>query len=90
MMERQDVPTLGRVLQYLRDIGFDSVTAPPGVLVYAHPASGAEFLFRDRDPATPARPNELANLHAQLTLRGLVTNADFERFLTGNTQHSTT
>jgi len=55
-MERQDVPTLGRVLQYLRDIGFDSVTAPPGVLVYAHPASGAEFLFRDRDPATPRAP----------------------------------
>jgi hypothetical protein len=89
-MDAPRVPTLSRVFDYLRDLGFAAEAGQPGVAVFAHPASGAELLFRERDLSTPARPNELANLHAQLTHRGLVTPEEFERFLAGSVQPSTT
>ena len=89
-MDAPRVPTLGRVFDYLRDLGFVAEAGQPGVVVFAHAASGAELLFRERDLATPARPNELANLHAQLTHRGLVAPEEFERFLAGPAQASVT
>lgn len=77
-MESQPVPTLGRMLQLLDGLGFVPRSAKPGVLLWVHTESGAEFLFRDRDPNTPARPTELVNLRVQLTARGLLTAAELD------------
>ena len=88
-MAGQGVPTLGRVIQFLRDLGFVAISAKPGVLAYAHAASGAEFLFRDRPADSPARETELVNLRVQLTLRGLLTETEFDRFRAGTTQPTT-
>ena len=85
-MEGQHVPTLGQVMRLLEDLGFTRESAKPGVLAFGHPPSGAEFLFRDRDPGLPARESEIVNLRVQLTLRGLMSEAEFTSFLTGATQ----
>ncbi len=80
-MESQYVPTLGRMLQLLDGLGFESRSAKPGVLLRVHPESGAEFLFRDRDPNTSARPTELVNLRVQLTARELLTEKELDDLL---------
>lgn len=80
-METQSTPTLGRVLQLLGALGFEIRPAKQGVLFLAHDASGAEFLFRDRDTNTPARSSELVNLRVQLTLRGLLTDKELDALL---------
>jgi hypothetical protein len=84
-MDRTTTPTLAQVLQLLRELGFISVPAKVGVIAYTHANSGTEFLFRDRELDTPARESELANLHIQLTFRGLITEDEFDRFLWGRT-----
>ena len=85
VMDRPTTPTLAQVLQLLRELGFTPAHAKQGVIAYAHPNSGAEFLFRDRELETPARANELANLRVQLTFRGLLTEDEFDRFLAEQT-----
>ncbi|MBY0460790.1 MAG: hypothetical protein K2V38_26010, partial [Gemmataceae bacterium] len=60
--------------------------AKPGVLALAHPASGAEFLFRERGEEAPARENELVNLRVQLTARGLLTEKEFDTLFAPSTQ----
>ena len=84
-MDKQPAPTFGRVVQLLRDLGFVTEPARPGVLALAHHASGAEFLFRDRGADTPARENELVNLRVQLTARGLLTGKELNNLLTPTT-----
>jgi hypothetical protein len=80
-MEKQPVPTFGRVVQLLKDLGFVTKPAKAGVLALAHSASGAEFLFRERAAEGPARENELANLRVQLTARGLLTEKELDDLL---------
>jgi hypothetical protein len=84
-MATQSLPTLGRLIQLLQSLGFVSRPAKPGVLLWAHAASGAEFLFRDRDAGTPARVSELANLRVQLTTRGLLTEKELDNLLAPST-----
>lgn len=74
--------TLGRVIEVLVGLGFARAPAKPGVLLYVHDASGAEFLFRDRPTDTPARVTELVNLRVQLTTRGLLTDKELDALLT--------
>jgi hypothetical protein len=80
-MDNRAVPTLGRVIQILRDLGFLTRAARPGVLALTHDASGAEFLFRERGADTPARANELVNLKVQLTTRGLLSERELDNLL---------
>ncbi len=80
-MEGQPLPSFGQVLRLLEDLGFTHEPAKPGVLAYTHAASGAEFLFRDRGAGSPARESETVNLRIQLTLRDLMSEADFAKFL---------
>ena len=89
-METKNVPTLGRLLHILRDLGFTTESASPGVLALVHPASGAEFLFRDRAHDSSARPNELVNLRVQLTARGLLTEKELDVLLTQTIHPATT
>jgi hypothetical protein len=76
------------VIQILRDLGFLTRAAKPGILALAHDASGAEFLFRERGADTPARANELVNLKIQLTARGLLTEKELDNLL-APTAHET-
>ena len=85
-MTVEPTPTFGRVLEILRGLGFITEPAKPGVLLLAHTASGAEFLFRERAADTPARPSELVNLRVQLTARGLMTEAELDARLSPATQ----
>jgi hypothetical protein len=82
-MDEHSTPTFAQVIQLLRDLGFVQVYAKKGVIAYAHNDSGAEFLFRDRELDTPARETELTTLRIQLTYRGLLTEQEFRRFLSG-------
>jgi hypothetical protein len=88
-MEKQPVPTFGRVVQLLKDLGFETKPAKSGVLALAHASSGAEFLFRERAADTPARENELVNLRVQLTARGLLTEKELDHLLAPTAQPST-
>jgi hypothetical protein len=90
-MEKQPSPTFGRMVQLLKDLGFVSEPAKPGILALAHASSGAEFLFRDRAGDTPARENELVNLRVQLIVRGLLTDKELDELLhpTQQPSHST-
>lgn len=85
-MATQQTPTIGQIVQLLRDLGFVTEPAKQGVLALVHAASGAEFLFRERGADTPARENELVNLRVQLTARGLLTNKELEGLLAPVTQ----
>lgn len=87
-MNEQPTPTLGRVLDILRGLGFATEAAQPGVLLLTHAQSGAEFLFRERAADTPARPSELVNLRVQLTARGLLTDSELDALLTAATANT--
>jgi hypothetical protein len=50
------------------------------------PASDTVLLFRNRPENDPVRPHELFLTRVQLTLRELVTDEDFNRFLAVTTQ----
>jgi hypothetical protein len=82
-MGQETQPTLAKVIQLLRDLGFVQVLAKKGVLAYTHAESDTVFLFRDRALDTPAHGTELANLRIQLTYRGFLTEQEFRRFLLG-------
>jgi hypothetical protein len=75
-------PTFGQVRHYLARLGFVEDAPKPGIAAFKHAPSGAVFLFHDRDPDSPARESELYELGLQLTYRGVVTDADFQRFAT--------
>jgi hypothetical protein len=89
-MEKQPVPTFGRVVQLLKDLGLETKPAKSGVLALAHASSGAEFLFRERGPDNHARENELVNLRVQLTDRGLLTEKELDNLLAPTTQPTPT
>jgi hypothetical protein len=73
-------PTLGQTLDYLRGLGFVVRAGNSGHLFAQHPTDGSWFVFRDRDPSSPARALELVDLKWQLPGRGFVTDAEFARF----------
>lgn len=79
-------PTFGELLQYLRGLGFTIGPGQPGYVVAEHPSDDVYFVFRDRDPGTPARETELLSLRVQLTYRGFVTDEDFAKFWNRNVQ----
>ncbi|MBY0514327.1 MAG: hypothetical protein K2P78_10495 [Gemmataceae bacterium] len=73
-------PTFGEVLDYLRRLGYSAGSPKPGYVSYELPAAGSVFVFRDRDPAEPAREGELVEMRVQLTYRGVVSDEEFARF----------
>jgi hypothetical protein len=79
-MESSHWPTFGELLQYLREKGFTVGPGKPGYIIGEHPQEDCWFVFRDRDPTTPARETELVNLRTQFTYRGFATDEEFARF----------
>ena len=82
-------PTFGEVQQYLRNLGFEVAPGQPGYVACEHP-EGSWFVFRDRDPSTPARETELLDMKVQLTHRGFVTDEEYARFWNRNSHPAST
>ncbi|MBX9623038.1 MAG: hypothetical protein K2X82_04410 [Gemmataceae bacterium] len=79
-MTRTDWPTFGRMLDYLRGLGFEVRTNPNGAVVAERPGEETWFVFRGRPAGEPARGIELVHLRSMLDARGLVTPREFSRF----------
>ncbi len=79
-------PTFGRLLEYLRGLGFATTDRPDKMVVASEPDSGTVLLFRDRSPDDPVREHELLLARVQLTYRGWVSEADFDRFRSEDNQ----
>lgn len=84
MQLRTNWPTLEETLGYLQTLGFTVTDGQPGFLLIEHPEEGSWFVFRARDPKTPAREIELLDMRAQLTGRGFVTDDEFAQFWSQN------